>query len=504
MFANIMTGLSTVTEGFNFLLIIIGSFSGIIIGAVPGLTVVMAIALLLPVTYGMSTASAMCLLVGLFVGGMSGSGITAALLRIPGTASSMATAFDAYPMVRQGKHEAALGLVVTASFFGGCFSALVLIFLSPILASVALSFTPFEYLALVLFTFTCVGSFNTGNIFKPYLAAFLGLLLSMIGTCPMTGAPRLTLGFDEFGAGIALIPALIGMFALPQLMSDLESGILTSQKFGRISFRGQMQTIFMIFSSPASVWNFFRSAVIGTGIGILPGVGPGLSNLLSYTQAKNASKVPETFGTGNPDGIVAAEAANSSSMGGAFVPMLTLGIPGDVCTLMIMSAFMLHGLQPGPLLFRTNPNLMYTVFMAVLLGTFIVAILQMSFMNFYAKVLSIKKQYLAPVLLLCCTIGCYSLNNRMFDIWVFFAFGCFGFIIDRLKIPMLPIILGFILGPMAEQHLRGGLDISQGSLLPLVTRPVALFFMILTGICFVLPLIKQRRAKDRKSARDAA
>lgn len=337
MFYNVITGLSVVFEGTHFSFMVFGCFGGIIIGAIPGMTAVMAMAMLLPVTYGMTMQAAMCMLIAVYVGGISGACISAALLRIPGSPSSMATTFDAYPMVQRGEHEKALGLCVMSSFGGGLFSAFVLLYLSPLMAAIAIEFTPFEYLALVLFTFTCIGSFTEESMWKPYLAAFLGLSLAMIGVCPMSGAPRATLGFTSLESGISMVPALIGMFAIPQLLEEMEGGSTVSQKYARVSFFGQIRTSSYYFQSIGRFWNFLRSALIGTGIGILPGVGAGLSSLLAYTQSKSASPNPETYGTGNPEGVVASETANNATMGGALVPLLTLGIPGDVCTLMLMS-----------------------------------------------------------------------------------------------------------------------------------------------------------------------
>lgn len=242
-----------------------------------------------------------------------------------------------------------------------------------------------------------------------------------------------------------------------------------------------------------------RTALIGTGIGILPGVGPGLSNIVSYSQAKSASKNPDEFGKGAKDGIIASEGANNASMGGALVPLLTLGIPGDAVTLMMMGAFMLHSIQPGPLLFKTDNDLVYSIFAAFLIACAFVLVFQLLFMNLYVKVLSIPKEYLGPVILVMCVVGSFTLNNRMFDIWVFLGFGLLGYLLQLVKIPNLPVILGLILGPMAENHLRSGLDLSQGSLLPLITTPIPLLFLIGALFSLVYPVIKNKRLEKKKA-----
>ena len=414
----------------------------------------------------------------------------------------MATTFDAFPMVQKGEHEKALGLAVIASFFGGIISAAALITLAPHLAAAAIHFGPFEYFALVLFTFSCISSFVADNLWRPYLAACLGLLISMVGMEPTFGVPRFTGGFNELGGGISMVPTLIGVFALPQILADIKNADPSPRKFSRISFIRQAKTL-KFFGS--SIGNVLRSSLIGIGIGILPGVGPGLSNIVAYTQAKRASKHPETFGTGEKDGIIASETSNNASMGGALIPLLTLGIPGDSSTLMLVGAFLLHGVQLGPLLFKTQLGLVYTVFGALLIASAVTLVLQLSLMNLYARVLTLKKQYLIPLLLVFCSVGSYALNNRMFDVWVFFVAGLAGFIFEKTRIPVLPLILGFILGPMAEMNFRAGLDITNGSLLPFVTRPVSLMFILASVFFLVAPLLRMRKVKRSPlQSRDAA
>lgn len=487
------------TDVYSMLLIASGVFGGIIIGAVPGLTATMAVALLVPVTYGMPMMPAIALLLGVYVGSISGGFVSAILLNIPGTPSSVATTFDGYPMVQKGEHEKALGLALIASFIGGTFSGFVLMFIAPRLAQYALKFGPFEYFALVVFTFSCVSTFSK-SILKSFFAAFLGMSISMIGVGPIMSVERLNFGQVQLAAGFSLMPALIGLFALPQIIKDIRT---LTKKHDHIAYKiHPLNLIRCIFLFKDSVKNMVRTAVIGTGIGILPGVGPGLSNIVSYSQAKSGSKNPDEFGKGAPDGVIAAEGANNASMGGALVPMLTLGIPGDAVTLMMMGAFMLHDIQPGPLMFKTNSDIVYTIFVAFLIACMFVLFFQTFFMGLYVKVLNVPKEYLGSVLLAMCVVGSFALNNRMFDVYCFMGFGILGYFLELVKIPNLPVILGLILGPMAENHLRSGLDISDGSLLPLVTRPIPLIFLAMGLLPFFLPLVKSKMAKNKMNKKE--
>lgn len=486
----LLHGISVILAPMNFFLIFIGVFVGVVVGAIPGLTGMMAIVLLLPVTFTMHIEPTMCLLIGVYVGGISGGFISAILLGIPGTPSSMATTFDGFPMAQKGDHEKALGLSLLSSFFGSVLSGLVLILLSPQLAKIAMKFTMYEYFSLVLFTFSCVSAFSGETLWKPYLSACVGLIAAMVGIENFFGFPRYTGGFEQLNGGIALVPALIGMFALPQILGDVEANSLEIRDHRKIRIINQLKAITCFKNS---IVNLIRSALIGVGIGILPGIGPGLSNILSYTAAKTSSKHPETFGTGEPDGIIGSETANNASMGGALIPLLTLGIPGDGVTMVLMGAFLLHGLQLGPLMFRTEVNLMAVIFGTFMLAALITLVLQLSLMGLYTRMLSVKKHYLIPALLVCCTIGCYALNNRMFDVWTFYVAGLLGLLFQKMKLPVLPAILGLILGPMAEMNLRGGLDIANGDITPFFARPVSLFFIAAAIIFFVAPFIKRKK-----------
>lgn len=476
-----------------------GVLGGLFVGAMPGLTSTMAIALMVPVTFAMEPAHGLSLLMGVYCGGISGGFVASCLLNIPGTPSSAATCLDGYPMSKNGQAPRALALAGYSSILGGCLSGLCLVVIAPTLADFALRFGPWEYFALVIFTFSCVSSLSSGSTLKSFIAAGLGLLLALVGTDPTNGVTRFTFGIEDLESGFDVMPALIGVFAVPQLLEDIdEIGIEAHLIEARIKASDYL-------AAAKEIWrhkiDLLRSTLIGIVVGILPGVGPGLSNVVAYAQARTASKTPEKFGEGVlAEAIIAPESANNASMGGAMIPLLTLGIPGDASTLMMLGAFMLHNIQPGPLLFRDNGDIVYAIFIAY----FIAFAFLLVFLHFclrpIIKAIVIPAQFMIPVLLVLCTIGCFSLNNRMFDVYCFLGFGLFGYALKQFKYPLLPVILGLILGHMAEQQLRLSLTLSSGSLAPFFTRPISLVLLAISLISLLLPFYVERRHRNRKLA----
>ena len=361
----------------TFLLVMLaGVFGGLVIGALPGLTSTMAVAVLVPITYGMSTELGIAMLVAVYIGAISGGLVSAALLNIPGTPSSVATTFDAYPMVQRGEAGRALAIGVFASFAGGFFSFIAMITLSPILGRFALRFASYEYFALVIFTLTTIISLSRASLIKGVISACMGLLMACVGLSDIDTAVRFTFGITELQSGFNALPVLIGMYAISQILKEIRT-INQPYKltYAHFTWREFWHVVKIDFLPKTNVWNFFRASLIGTGIGILPGVGPGLSNILAYSQAKSSAKDPDSYGKGNPNGIIASEAANNASTGGAMIPLLTLGIPGDSTTLMMLGAFMIHGVQPGPLMFRDNADLIALIFAAYSISNFMMLIL---------------------------------------------------------------------------------------------------------------------------------
>ena len=499
MWDQYLTSFGLIATPQIILSIAFGVLGGLFIGAMPGLTSTMAIALLVPVTFAMEPVHGLALLMGVYCGAISGGFVASCLLNIPGTPSSAATCLDGFPMSKNGQAPRALALAAYSSILGGCLSGLCLVVIAPTLARFALRFGPWEYFALVIFTFSCVSSLSSGSTLKSFLAAGFGMTLALVGTDPSNGVVRFSFGLEELDSGFNVLPALIGVFAIPQLLEDVDEIGSSSQLLDvKLKFSDFM-------SAGRDIWrrkiDLIRSTIIGIVIGILPGVGPGLSNVVAYAQAKTASKTPEKFGTGElPEAIIAPEAANNASMGGAMIPLLTLGIPGDASTLMMLGAFMLHNIQPGPLLFRDNGDIVYAIFIAYFIAFGFLFVFVHFFLRLIVKAIIVPRQFMIPVLLVLCTIGSYSLNNRMFDVYCFLGFGLFGYVLKQMKFPLLPVILGLILGHMAEQQLRLSLTLSSGSLLPFVTRPISLVLLVTSVLSLLLPYVMEHRHKKRAAA----
>ncbi|MCP1200560.1 tripartite tricarboxylate transporter permease [Notoacmeibacter sp. MSK16QG-6] len=497
MYDLMLQGAAHVFQPWTLFAIFCGVTGGLVIGSIPGLTSTMAIALMVPLTYAMEIEFAIPLLMGVYCGAISGGLVGAILLNIPGTPASAGTCLDGYPMAAKGQATRALGLAVYSSMIGGVLSGLALVLIAPTLAKVALSFGPWEYFALVVFTFTCISAMSSkGRAVKAFMAAFIGLALALVGLDEASGQTRLTFGFTAFESGFYELPALIGLYAIPQLLADTDD-IGRSATMIKINYklREFMGTFREVMSRKRDLG---RSTFLGIVIGILPGVGPGLSNIVAYSQAKRASSQPEKFGTGElPESVMSPEAANNASMGGALIPMLTLGIPGDASTLMMLGAFMLHGIDPGPLLFRDHGDIVWVVFIAFFVAFAFCTLVYHFFIPLTVKAISVPRQYVIPVLLILCTVGCYALNNRMFDVYCFLGFGLLGYFLHIARVPVLPVILGLILGPMAEEQLSLALAFGQGSVLPFVTRPISGTILLISILSLVLPPILGRRRRRK-------
>ena len=480
----LLTAIKHVFSPVSLLLIFGGVFFGLLLGAIPGLTATMAVGLIIPITFGLRPELAFPLLVALYVGGISGGLVSASLIGIPGTPSSVTTTFDSYAMTKKGKPGRALGLGAAASLWGGLASAVALVTNAPPLAKFALKFGPFEFTSLFLLTFACVTAVTGESRIKGYLALLIGLFLSMVGMDPINGVERFTLGFYQLSAGFSQLPALIGLFTLSEVVSGARQGkkptIIAAQGFSVV--RDFLETLFVI---PKHFFLFIRTTILGVAIGIFPGIGPGLANVLCYAQAKAGAKEPELFGKGSEEGIIGAESGNNAATGGALIPLLTLGVPGDTVTALILGAFMLHGIQPGPLLFRANSQFVTIIFVAFFVANIVMWLLQLACSRVFIKALSTPVYILAPVILLFCAVGSFALNNRIFDIWVFMLFGLIGLAFSVFKVPLLPLLMGLILGKSFEKEFRTALILSKGSLMPFFTRPISLALIIMAVLLVI-------------------
>lgn len=491
MLEMLVAGFSSVITVQIIFLIIIGVILGLIFGSIPGLTATMAIAICLPITYGMDPIAGMSLLMGLYIGGVSGGLIPAILLKIPGTPSSIATTFDGYPMAQSGKAGQALSYGIVSSFFGGLVSIIALILIAPPLGRVALEFGPFEFFAIVVFSLTLISSLSGDSLGKGIMSGLLGMAIAMVGSAPIDAFPRFTFGFSSLDAGFDILPVLIGLFAISEILINIENKVKSNKSVDikKINYKVKMKDYF------AQKWNFLRSTFLGLGIGILPGIGGGTANLIAYGTAKNFSKKPEEYGKGNPGGVVASESANNAAIGGALVPLVSLGIPGDTVTALLLGGLVLHGLQPGPLLIQNNGDIVYAIFAALIIANILMALFLFLGMRGFIRLLSIPQAILLPIILVMCVVGAYGVNNRLFDIGALFFFGIVGYLMVKGNFPLTPIVLGFILGPILETNLRRGLMLSNGDFTPFLTEPIAAAFLLITVIFLVFQIISNRKKK---------
>jgi len=490
-----LQGFAAVFSVQIFLLIVVGVAVGIVFGAVPGLTAVMAIALCLPMTYGMGPAAGISLLVALFIGATSGGLISAILLNIPGSPASIATCFDGAPMMEKGQGAKALGVGIIFSFIGTILSIVALVFIAPALAGIALSFGPHEYFAIAIFSLTLIATLSSGSMVKGVFSGVVGFVFATVGIAPVDAIPRFTFGQVELNSGFSILTVLVGVFAVAEIIKIAENA---KREHGALVQSVSMKHIkgfgFSWKEFFGQLPNATRSSAIGIGIGILPGIGAGTSNIISYIVAKRRSKHPEKFGTGVIDGVVASETANNAGIGGAMIPLLTLGIPGDAVTAILLGGFMIHGIQPGPMLFITQGVLVYTIFAALILASVIMVALEFYGLRIFIKLLAIPKHILLPIILVLCAVGAFGLSSRIFDIWTILLFGLLGYGFVKAGIPPAPFIIGFILGPMAEINLRRGLMLSDGNFLGFFTNPISGAFLILAIAAVLWHIVQAYRA----------
>ena len=467
----------------------IGVTLGIVVGAIPGLTGTMLIALSVPLTFYMDSKLALVLLIGMYVGGITGGLISATLLRMPGSPSSIITTFDGYPMAKGGQPAKAISLGIFASFMGGIISWFFLALLSPPLAKIAIKLDMLNYFAMIVMALVFIVSVSQGELVKGLISGLLGLLVSTPGTDPITAGFRLDFGLEEMAGGFNLLPVLIGLFAVSQVITDI---LHIDRQLERLNFtfRQVIQSMLNMFPQ---TFNIIRSSVIGTLVGILPGIGANIGSIMAYTASKNMSKNPEKFGKGAVEGIVASEAANNATICGALVPLVTMGIPGSIIDAILLGALIIHDVQPGPLLFKTNPDMVYTIINSALISHFFMFGIMIFATVIIAKVIFVRKAYLLPVILLFCVIGSFAMSNRMFDVWVMLGFGLLGYFLERAKVPLAPFVIGIVLGPIAEENLRAGLMGTGGDFSPLFTDPFSASCLCFAFISFVWPLYKTAR-----------
>lgn len=482
------------TQGFSTLLnnpqaLLFATFGvmlGIVIGALPGLTATMGVAILLPFTYGMEPVSGLLMICGVFFGSVYGGSITAILLKIPGTPAAAATAIDGYELTKQGKAGLALSAATFSSFSGGMLSIIVLMFLSPVLASWALKFSASESFALATFGLSIIASISGESLIKGLIAGVGGLLIATIGLDPMGGFPRFTGGFVEL-MNVPFIPVMIGLFAASEAFRSMEQNqqIRQGAKVAIGSLLLPWQTLRRI------ALTILRSSGLGVFIGMIPGAGADIAAFVAYNETRRFSKTPENFGKGEIKAVASCEAGANGCTGGALLPMLTLGIPGDAVTAIMLGALTLQGMQPGPLMFTDHGDMVYTLFVGMIFCYFMLLVLGLLSLKVIGNVVKIPGNILTPMILALCVVGTYALNNSLFDVGIMLIAGVVGYFMQKGGYPASPVVLALIMGPMAESNFRRALSLSGGSLDFLYTRPITLALLTLAAFTLLTPIIRK-------------
>lgn len=490
--SNLLTAFGYVLNPLALLAIFGGVTIGIIIGALPGLSATMGVALLLPITFGMDAGIGLSMLVALYCGAMYGGSISAILLHTPGTPAAAATCLDGYPMAQKGQAGKAIGFSLVASFCGGMFSAFALLFIAPPLSKVSLLFGPPEYFSLAVLGLTLIATLTQGDWIKGSISGSVGLLIAMVGLDIVTAQSRFTFGRIELLSGIPLVVALIGVFSISQALILVEKE--PAARFEAKKISGE---ILPKLGELKAVWlTILRSSIIGTWIGMIPGTGGDLATWVGYNEAKRSSKNSELFGTGIPEGVVASEAANNAVTGGALIPLLVLGIPGSSVTAVLLGGFLVHGLRPGPKFMTEYGDLSFTIIISLFIANIAMLILGIFFGKLGVLIAKIRDDFLVPVIITLSVIGSYAINNNMFDVVLMLIFGLLGYFMVKLNFPIAPMVLGLILGPLAETGLQQSLIISSGDWMIFFTKPLSLGLLILALISLSSAIVKDvKKAK---------
>lgn len=484
--SNLLTGFHAVSALTPILMIFLGVLIGILVGVLPGLSPSIGVALLLPATYSLDPISALVLLVSVYLSSNYGGSITAIAINTPGTPGAVATTFDGYELTKKGKPGLALGTSLVSSTIGGIVGTLILIAFSIPLAKIALNFESYEYFSLGIFGLTIISSLAGDNPLKGFIASLLGLLLVTIGFDTQLPFSRFTLGISDLSDGIEFIPALIGLFALGEIFFSIENFQVLKKEISKKENSGNIPSLKKFWSLKKVI---LKSSILGTIIGSIPGAGGTIATFIAYNSAKNSSKKPEDFGKGSLEGVAAPEAANNGSVGGALIPLLTLGIPGSASTAVLIGALMIHKLNPGPELFTKQPEIVYGLFISLLLANIVMFFFGIIGNRFWVKIIAAPKSLVYPIIIALSFIGSYFIENSMFDVGICLVFGILGWLLKRSNFPTAPVVLGLILGKMIEENLR--LSLVKGSFLEFFTRPISLVLLILSVLSFFSPYIKK-------------
>ncbi len=494
-----MTGLDLYTLGFSLmspaviLAMLAGTVIGIVIGALPGLSATMAVSILLPITYGMSPTAGIMMLLGVYCGGNYGGSIAATLVNIPGTPSAVMTTLDAHPMAKKGKAGLAIGLATSASAIGGLISVVILAAMSPLIAEIALKFGSLELTAVCIFGISIIAFISQGSMIKALMSGIIGLLIACIGFDPVTSIPRFTYDSIYLFSGVNFTAAMIGLFGITEVLSFAEKGFLANTN-EQIS---EVKNTFECFRHlPGQVGNILRSSLAGVIVGAIPGAGGTIASIVSYGIQQRVSKHPEEMGQGSVDGIVAAESANNACTGGAMTTMLSLGLPGDAVTAILIGAFIVHGVTPGPTMFTKNRDLVSAIFIGMFIINILILVIGLIGAPYFAKLLKSPKSVLNAGFLFLCVVGTFGVANSMFHVGVMIVFGLIGLVFSKLELPRAPIVLALILGPTLEKNLRRSLVLANGDfvgyfLTTTAKNPIAAIILAITLFMLIAPIFSK-------------
>ncbi len=488
MLGNLILGYQVVFTPANLLYCFVGVFIGTLVGVLPGIGPTGAISMLLPVTYGMKPVSAIIMLAGIYYGTMYGGSTTSVLVNIPGEAASVVTCLDGYQMARKGRAGPALGMSAFGSFIAGTVGVVILMFLAEPLAELAIKFGPPEFFSLTILALSVLIYLARGSLIKAAVMAALGFALSQVGMDILTGRNRFTFGIMELSQGVGLVPVVMGLFGIAEVFANLE------ESHGLDIFKTKIKGLLPNWQDwKDSFMPIFRGILSGFFLGILPGGGAVIASFVSYSMEKKFSKHPEKFGTGIIEGVAGPEAANNAATSGAFVPLFCLGIPSTAVTALLLGAMMIHGLQPGPLLIKEQPEIFWGTLVSMYIGNGMLLVLNLPLIGLWVKLLKIPYRILFPFILFFCVIGSYTINNNIMDVVIMLIFGVVGYLFRKYKYEPAPLVMAFILGDLIETSFRQSLLISEGSLLVFLRRPISLSCLIVALALFLSPIIFKKR-----------
>jgi len=490
VFANLILGCGVALSPINLLYCFIGVFTGTLIGVLPGIGPVGAISLLLPITFGITPASAIIMLAGIYYGAQYGGSTTSILVNIPGEVTSVVTCLDGYQMAIKGRAGPALGIVAFGSFIAGTVGLVMLMYIAQPVSKLALKFGPPEYFSLIVFALIILSYLAHGSMIKALIMAVLGVSLSQIGIDIVTGRLRFDFGIVELQDGLSLVPVVMGLFGVGEVLANLEQSL--EIKVFKAKIKGLLPNL---RDWKDSIGAIIRGTFLGFFLGVLPGGGAIISTFISYAMEKRLSKHPEKFGTGVIEGVAGPESANNAASSGAFIPLFALGLPSNVITALFLGALMIHGIMPGPFFVTKHPDIFWGTIVSMYIGNVMLLILNLPLIGMWVKVLKVPYKILFPILLLLCIIGSYSMNHNTFDVMIMIIFGVLGYLFRKFKYEMAPFVIAFVLGPLLENALRQSLLISCGSISIFFERPISVSFLILAFFLLLLPIILSKRGR---------